>query len=155
MRTHIEKLRLFTRRLADAGQDIGDPGLITVILNSLPQTWKVEKTVLRARPNNTLDYVMRYLCLEADSRAEGPDSKEEESTLALGAESQANAASQSQVRCFACNRLGHVQANCNLRGRFYRRGRGNFRGRGRGRGRGGRRDDQRRYNGNSSTGQAQ
>lgn len=102
MRDHIEKLKHYKRRLAQAGQDIGDPGLITVLLNSLPPSWKVEKNVLRARPNNTVDYVCQYLVLEQDSRRAGSDSKgdpvNEEFALA--------------VECFNCHQKGHIKRNC-------------------------------------------
>lgn len=69
--------------------------------------WKIEKNVLRARPNNSLDYVCTYLILEQDTRVadfELKEGKVEASGLALNA--------AADVECFYCHQKGHFKSKC-------------------------------------------
>ncbi len=98
-----QKIRL---ELAAAGEPVSDERLIRAILRGLPDEYKHVTELLLFQPGQTVEKVMTHLRI-AEERVIGT----EEDATALKAASR-RSQDLSKVRCFNCNRFGHIKRDC-------------------------------------------
>jgi hypothetical protein len=113
MHEHVKKFKEIVRKLSAIGAPVPDDYQVTILLNSLPDSYDSLIVALESRAEGlTMEFVQERLLHEFTKRSESvsEDDQNQETKAMIGKFSKAKAKHE-RVRYF-CNKPGHLKRDC-------------------------------------------